>query len=228
MKRIGMVVAIKREIAAVLEKFGQPLSEKRFGTMSVSDYRGQGYDLFVAHSGAGEIAAAAATELLIDLYQAEMILNVGVVGGLTPEMASARSVIVTKVVHYDYDASPIDPVVPGQYLELPDVYIPTDARLAARALTICPDLKPVICASADRFIDKSERKAALHEAYGAEVCDMESAAISLTAHRHGIPALLLKTVADSITGGAEGFEKSCRETALVAMEIAVKLIGELK
>lgn len=227
MKKIGMVVAIEREIRAVLEEFGRPVEEKKFGPITVHTYERAGALLYVAHSGIGEIAAAAATQLLISVYNVEMILNCGVVGGLTADMGTKKTTVVKAVVHYDYDSSPIDPVVPGQYIELPDVYIPTDATLVEKALKFFPELTAVICASADKFVAEADAKTALHDRYGAEVCDMESAGISLTCFRNNVPVMMLKTVADAIDGGADGYEKACLSTAKVCMGIAEKLIGEL-
>lgn len=227
MKKIGMVVAIEREIRAVLQKFGEPKDEKMYGQISVRTYEKGDAVLYVAHSGIAEIAAAAATQLLISLYNVELLLNCGVVGGLTEEMGTAKTTVVKSVVHYDYDSSDIDPVVPGQYLELPSVYIPTDEALVEKAVTLFPELRAVICASADKFVNSKEAKQELHAKYGAEVCDMESAGIALTCHRNGVPTLMLKTVADAIEGGADGFEKACVETANICMGIAEKLIEEL-
>lgn len=227
MMKIGMVVAVEREIRACLEEFGTPTKEETYGNIVIRTYVRDDAELFVAHSGMGEIAAAATTQLLISLYHVDLILNCGVVGGLTDEMATAKTTVVEKVVHYDVDSSAIDPVVPGQYEELPDVYIPTTKELVEKVTALYPDVRPSVCASADKFVAEAEKKAALHEAFSADICDMESAGIALTCHRNHTKLLMLKTVADSITGGAEGFENACLETARVCMGIAEKLIKEL-
>ena len=56
---------------------------------------------------------------------------------------------------------------------------------------------------------------------------MESAAIALTAYRGGVPALMIKTVSDAVTGGAEEFLTACRRTASICMEIALRLAKEV-
>lgn len=227
MKKIGMVVAIEREIRAALEQFGTPKKEEKFGPIAVRTYEINDAELYVAHSGIGEIAASAATQLLISLYHAELILNCGVVGGLTAEMASAKTCVVTSVVHYDVDSSAIDPIPPARYMDVPSIYIPTSDTYAEKAVTLFPELRKAICCSADKFVAEAERKAALHDMYQGDICDMESAGIALTAYRNEVPVLMIKTVADSITGGAEGFEQSCLSTARICMEIALKIIEQL-
>ena len=56
---------------------------------------------------------------------------------------------------------------------------------------------------------------------------ISSAAIALTAYRAGVPALLIKTVSDAVTGGAEEFLAACRRTASICMEMALKLAKEV-
>ena len=224
-KRIGMVVAV--EIDAVLQHLGEPVETASFGSLPVRVYDLGDAVMYVAHSGAGEIGAAAATELLIALYRVDFILNFGVVGGLTEEMNTASSALVEKVVHYDFDTSQIDHCEAGRYLELPDVYIPLDKALLGKASEAFPELPRVICASADKFVADPEAKRELHRRYNASICDMESAAIALTAYRAGVPALMIKTVSDAVTGGADEFWAACRETASICMEIAMKLVKEL-
>ena len=125
MKKIGMLVAVEME--AVLSKYGEAESVLEENGYRIRVYKMPGYDLFVLNSGAGEIAAAAGTQQLITGHGVEMIVNFGVVGGLTPEMKKTKACIVEKIVHYDFDTSPIDPVRPGDQLRL-EVDIPDNTK----------------------------------------------------------------------------------------------------
>lgn len=225
MKKIGMVVAC--EIDAVLRKYGTPAEEFNDYGFNTRLYHCDGYDIYAMHTGVGEIAAAAGTQVLISVYKVDFILNFGVVGGLTKEMGIARSAVVTKIVHYDMDTSAIDHVEVGRYLEYPDVFIPTTKEMVEKAMEIAPELVPVVCASADKFVEGEEKKSALHKTYGADICEMESAGIALTCNRSKVPFLMIKTVSDSITGGADEFTKAVNETSDVALSIAEKVIQSL-
>lgn len=227
MKTIGMVVAVQTEMDAVLKRYGEPVDTKITRGGRILTYQMPTYTLCICNCGAGEIAAAAATQLLIATCGVDMILNFGVVGGLTPAMAKTRTCVVEKVVHYDFDTSPIDPVVEGQYLEYPDVYIPTTPELVDKAVSLFPSLKRVICASADKFVDLPERKAALNTRFSAEICEMEAAGVVLTCNRCGVPCLLIKTVSDSIEGGAAEFHDAIKDTAIICLDIADAIMREL-
>ncbi len=228
MKKIGMVVAIAREIRAVFEKYGTPEKTETFGSFSLWYYQNEDYELIVMGSGAGEIGAASAVQHLISAHHVDMILNYGVVGGLTPEMALSNTVLVHSVVHYDMDTSACDDCEPARYLELPDIFIPADQRLLDRALSQHPELSAVVCASADKFVADPDRKKELHERFGAKICDMESAGIALTCLRNQIPCLMVKTVSDSIGGGAGEFERSVISSASVALDIADRIMKEIQ
>ena len=225
MKKIGMLVAV--EMGAVLSRYGTARSVETRHGFEVRTYEMDGYTLYVMHSGAGEIAAAAAAALLFDRYEVELLVNFGVVGGLTAEMAQTKTCVVEKVVHYDFDTSAYDGTLPGQYAEYPDVYLPATASLVERAVQIAPELKRVICASADKFVDGQEAKSALHEKFGADICEMEAAAVVLTCNRSDVPCLLIKTVSDGLLGGAEEFGVALQHTSELCLEVADRIIREL-
>ncbi len=227
MKKIGMLVAITREMQAVLARYGRAVSEETRCGVRVLRYDMDGYELIVAGSGAGEIAAAAACALLIDRYEVGLVVNFGVVGGLSEEMTRTKTCVVERVVHYDFDTSACDGTLPGQYCEYPDVYLPATRALVERAIALAPELKAVTCASGDKFVEGRERKSALREQFGADICEMEAAAVVLTCDRSGVPCLLIKTVADALADGAEDFGTAVRHSAERCLDVADKIIREL-
>ncbi len=225
MKKIGMIVAV--EIQAVLDKYGSQLEEQFVDGFQVKILHKDNYSLYIVKTGAGEISAAAGTQLLISKFAVDFIINFGVVGGLTPEMALAKTVVVEKVVHYDMDTSEIDGWEVGRYPEYETIFIPVNAEMLELALNIQPDLKKVTCASADKFVGDPARKAALHTMYGAEICEMEAAGILLTCNRASVPCLMIKTVSDSISGGAEEFAAEVKRSAGVCLDIADQIIERI-
>ena len=224
-KRIGMMVAV--EIDSVVGKYGAPLVEHDSFGFKVYEYDVNGIRLFVVHSGAGEIAAAAATQLLITHYGVEAVVNFGVVGGLTDEMKLARTVVVERVVHYDFDTSALDNCRVGRYMNYPDVYIHLSQELVAKALEVEPSLKAVTCASGDKFVADPEAKRRLAAEFDADICEMELAAIAMTCDRCGVPCVALKTVSDGIEGGAEEFSRCVRESGDICLRVTEKIMAQL-
>ena len=218
-KKIGMIVAV--EIAAVMKRYEGRLEDASVPGFEVKLLRNEDYELYIVNSGAGEIASSSAVQLLISHFGVSMVVNFGVVGGLTPEMSVAKLAVVTDVVQVSSDPAVFTSV------GYPTCNIPATDALVKAALAIEPDLKPVICASGDKFIGSSERKWALHEEYNADICEMEAAGIVLTCNRNNVPCLLIKAVSDSMGGGAEEFAKEFERCADICLETVDKLIRML-
>lgn len=174
----------------------------------------------------GEIAAAAACQLLITKYRADVIFNFGVVGALTDKTSLLSTVLVRDVVHYDMDTSQIDPFPVGRYECFDDVAVPCDGVLLARALS-ARNLPVVRCASADKFVASPAQKAALNSDFGADICDMESAGILFTCKFNNIPCLLVKSVSDSLIGGANEYEQNCVRAAADFFALAAVIADAL-
>ena len=225
MKKIGMLVAV--EMDAVLGRYGTAKSVENRHGFEMHQYDMGAYELYVLRSGAGEIAAAAAAELLIDRYEVEMIVNFGVVGGLTAEMAQTKTCVVEKVVHYDFDTVAYDHCLPGQYMGYADEFLRPAPELIDKATALCPELKRVTCASGDKFVAGETAKSALHTRWGADICEMEAAAVVLTCDRAQVPCLLIKTVSDGLTQGGEDFGTALQHTSALCLEVADRIIREL-
>ncbi len=226
MKKIGMIVAV--EIQSVLDKFGAKLTEqKNKAGYLVLEYSTEQYQLVIVSCGAGEIAAASGTQFLISEYHVDMIINFGIVGGLTEEMSKTKVCIVEKVVHYDFDTSTVDNVEVGRYLDYPDIYIPTSSQLLQKSIELNPTLLPVICASGDKFIADPKQKVELHRKFGAQICEMEAAGIVLTCNRNEVPCMMIKIVSDGITGGVEEFLETKDEAASICLEVVNQIVNEM-
>ncbi|MDO4815089.1 MAG: 5'-methylthioadenosine/S-adenosylhomocysteine nucleosidase [Bacillota bacterium] len=223
--KIGIVVAV--EIGAVLSRYGEPCETQKLQGYTVRTYRGDSFDMFVVDSGAGEISAAMSTQLLIDRFGVDMILNFGAVGALTEEMKTSELCVVKSVIHYDFDTTGWLNLKRGQYPGNSSPYLEATPELVRRVLELKPDIIPTVCASADKFIDKAEDKIALREAYGADICEMEAAGILLTCLRNDIPCLLIKAVSDSLIGGGAEFLQELERVSLVCFDVVDKLLQEI-
>ena len=76
MKKIGMLVAV--ELDAVLQKFGTLLEPIHMEGFDVYEYQMEDAHIYVLPSGAGEIPAAAGTQLLISVFQVDVIIKYAV------------------------------------------------------------------------------------------------------------------------------------------------------
>lgn len=227
MKTIGLVVAMTKEIMPFLERQSgkvEKLSDFPFETYSCEI---NGKRTVCVKSGVGEVFAAAATQYLITKYSPEIIVNFGVCGSLTDNFDTKEIAIVGGVAYYLFDTSAIDGTKVGQYTGEDDVIMYTDKNLAEKARKILGGKTQItICASGDKFVADEGEKKRLREDFNAEICEMESAGVLITARNSNVPCLIIKGVSDG-KGGAEEYLKMVSMASEKCAEIVTGLCGEL-
>lgn len=197
MKKVGIVLALAVELENVLNALGSVEKVEDVGAYEVYFVLHGRHQLYLAVSGVGEIAASATTQMLITKYNVDAIVNFGFVGALDDTLECQQVVAVKDMVHYDFDISAIDNVSVGRYPEFAESFIPCDADLLQKAVNAYSGLQQVRIASGDKFIADSQKKRWLIEAFHADICDMESAGIILTATRNNVPVMCLKVISDN-------------------------------
>lgn len=218
MKQIGVLVAV--EIRAVLEKYQEQLTKKEEAGFSVYSLQRRDYQLHFVHSGAGLIRAAAAIQILCDRYNIDFLMNFGIVGALVEGLSVGETCLVSRVVHYQMDGSQFDGRPVGRYDGKSDIYLPASQAILQEVSRLYPELPLVTAASGDRFVGRAEDKVQLHEDFGAHICDMESASVVLVSEFNSIPNLMIKTVSDSLHGGAQECIHRSFDTAETCFAIA--------
>ena len=224
-KKIGMVVAMDKEISPFLDKMGKALKTQEVGGHKVLSYKINGKEVYLIKSGIGEIYAASSTAILINLFKCDLILNFGVCGSLINKVGVMQSVVVNGVVHYDFDLSEIDNVKVGQYPGYDTPVIPCDDRYIPIIKKVMGDVSEAICASADKFVADKDKKEYLYSTFGATVCDMESAGVLLTSSGANVPAIIIKAVSDG-EGGVEDFNALVHKASLQYVNAVNEIIKE--
>ena len=195
MKKIGIVVAHATECENLLIKLGKCEIINLYGDFFVRKFALNDKEIYFAESNAGEIRAAITTQILIDRFNIDCVINFGVAGGLK-KGTRGNIYIVTGVGHYDFDTSAIDDVVRGQYEIFDSAVIGTDNYLIETAKRLLPTADYAVCASGDKFISDPEFKEGLIKDFSASVCEMEAAGVLITAKLANIPCAVIKIVSD--------------------------------
>ena len=220
--RIGIVIAIERELKAFLAAGGD-VEHMTVGRREAYHTQMGNHEIYAVKSGWGEIDAASATQFLITAFDCELIMNFGVAGALRRGLEVKDLFAVAGAINYDFDTSSIDPVAPHQYAEYEDERIPLDAELVAFAKQIRPDIRETVVASGERFVDDPADKTALAN-LGCDICDMEIAAIARVAERNGVRAFSVKCISDTYDGDGGDFQKNVEAGAVKAFALLRELL----
>ena len=126
MKRYGIIAAMKEEMQEIekimTDKEKQKIYELNF-------IRGKINDAYVVlvEAGVGKVNAARTTQVLIDNFQVDGIINVGSAGSSNDELDIGDIVIGNKIVQHDFDITAFGH--PKGYISNVGQYIESDRTL---------------------------------------------------------------------------------------------------
>lgn len=217
MARLGLIAALRPELAAVLDR----MPDERRQLVAGREYwlgHWHGHELVAVLSRIGKVAAATTATVLIERFEVDRIVFTGVAGGLAQNVAVGNVVVASELLQHDMDASPLYP----KY-EVPltgSSRFPTDSALSQALLSAArsvlaspaetlgqevfaefnlhtPQVHEGLIVSGDRFVSTSAESQALRVALpDALAVEMEGAAVAQVCHDYGLPFAALRTISD--------------------------------
>lgn len=202
--RIAIITAMAEETLPILEKLGNVVAENTISGVYIRQIETNGDTIYLATSGVGEIKAALAVQVLVDLFDVDVVLNFGFVGALNPNLVIGELVACSKVCHYQFDVTLVDTDRKiGQYNGMKDNFFYLDKNLLKGFLHIVgKPLKSVSVASADKFVAGKENKETLFREFACDVCDMELAGLAIACERNSLPLFSVKVISDKADDSA--------------------------
>lgn len=227
---IGIVTAIKEEYNAIKRLMVNQI-DRHFAKMDFTVGLIGNTSVILGECGQGKVNAACCTQLIIDRFLVNTIINVGIAGGIGPEVNINDVIISDKAIQYDMDAT-------GEGFELGEVpdfgfvefkASPKLIRIAknsAEVYKIAHKIGTVL--SADQFVDSQEKKNEILENFEGLVCEMEGAAIAQVCYLNNVPFIIIRSVSDNATEDANeliqfNVEEAINKTTSIVESLAVNL-----
>ena len=225
---IGIIGAMEEEVA-ILKKEMQVEETVDYASMQFCKGTLCGKDVVIVRSGIGKVNAAACTQVLVDKFGAEVIINTGVAGSLDASIDIGDMVISTDLVEHDMDTTTFgDPL--GQVPRMDTFSFPADPTLVGKAIAANEEANPDIktftgrIVSGDQFVSAPEVKEKLVKHFGAKCTEMEGAAIAHAAYLNKVSCVIIRAISDKADNSATmdypTFEKK-------AIEHSVRLVRNL-
>ena len=189
---IGIVVALNSEAKALLEKVE---NLQNFKLADKTAYKGKlaNKDVVIAISGIGKVNAGFTTQILIDKFSPDFILNFGTCGGMNNSVEILKYYAVEKCAQFDFDLRELDGVPLGYIQDYDRAFFPT-------CLDGLDNFEKSIVASADRFTNDINDIKAIND-MGASLRDMEGGAIAQVCLSNNIPLVMIKGITDVFGSG---------------------------
>ncbi len=202
MNRIGIIGAMQIEIDLLLEK----LHIKEEHTIAgMPFYKGNYMDteIIVTRCGVGKVNAAVCTQILINKFDVDTIINTGVAGGLHPDVKVGDLVISTNVTHHDVSKNQMKNLFPFQESFIASKELRELAREACNSSSLNVSVHEGRIVSGECFVEDSKLKEQLVTEYAPHCTEMEGAAIGHVAHINDIPFLVIRSISDSADDEAQ-------------------------
>lgn len=225
---IGIIGAMEEEVASLKEEMDVQEIVEKAGMMFCKGIL-CGQKVVVVRSGVGKVNAGICAQILVDLFQVDLLINTGIAGSLDARIDIGDMVISTDALQHDIDASVFgDPV--GQIPRLDTFSFPADEALARKAIRANEKANPDIhtftgrIVSGDQFISSKEVKDRIVENFHPLCVEMEGAAIAQAAYLNKVSYVIIRAISDKADNSAcmdyPTFEKK-------AIAHSVRLMKEL-
>ena len=229
----GVIGAMESEIARLRGLLRGGAAETHAGLTFYSGTLGA-HRVVLVQSGIGKVNAARCTQLLIDKYTPDYIVNTGIAGGIGDGLAVADVVIGTELVQHDFDVRAFGyargNLCEADHRDTPTVFrgdeeLAQRFRKAAETLMDAGRVKTGRIVTGDLFVAGAEVKRELAETFGAVAAEMEGGAIAQVAALSGVPFIVLRAISDLADGSSPAsFDEFEQQTADLSASILRKLI----
>lgn len=198
---LGFICALSIEVEGIVNL----MENKEETTVAkITYHKGNifGKDVVCCECGIGKVNAAMSTQIMIDLYRPDVIINSGVAGSLSGDIRIGDIVISDDCVQHDMDATEMgDPLGQVQFNDEKRTYFPADKATADKLYDACRTIKDISVfrgriASGDIFIASHDRRQRVADDFNALACEMEGAAVGTVCYRNGVPFAILRSISD--------------------------------
>ena len=148
--------------------------------------------------GVGKVNAARCAQILIDIYDIDGIINVGVAGGVSDNLKIGDIIVADKLVQHDFDITAFNHN--KGYIPNVGVFMPCDENLSQILTNSLNKLKYNYyigtIASGDIFLTDTKMSQKIHTKFNALCVEMEGAAIAQVCTLCNMPFIVIRSISD--------------------------------
>lgn len=221
MKKIAVIGAMPSELADIRHMLGEAEIKRISGfDFYINEYKGN--KIINACCGIAKVNAALCTQVLIDNFSPDYVINAGVAGGMNTAVKVCDIVISTEVLPHD-----LDPHFLADYPPYCAVF-KADDKIMDTAEKVCSEFSVNSfrgrIVSGEQFISDSAVKAAIQEKFAPYAVDMESAAVGHCCFLNEMPFASIRCISDNADDeGAMSFDEFEKIAAKRVAEIVLRM-----
>ena len=204
MKYIGIIVAMDEEKEEILNLMKETKVKQIYDLRFIIG-KIRNKNCVLIKSGIGKVNAARTTQILIDNFELECVINAGAAGAINYLLNIGDIVIAKHVVQHDFDITAFGHSK-GYITGVGDKII-CDRELVSTFENMIKNMderiyniKIGVVASGDIFCTQIEMKNKINAKFNADVVDMECASVGQVCYLDDIPFISIRCVSDIPNG----------------------------
>lgn len=204
MKIYGIITAMKEEMNEI-EQIMEDVEQIKVFELNFLKGKINNIDIVLVESGVGKVNASRTTQILIDKFNVDIIINVGSAGSANDELNIGDIVIGSKLVQHDFDITAfghnkgfISNV--GDYIECDENLVKRFEKSILKIQDKEFKIKIGIIASGDIFCTELKMKNKIRNKFNADAIEMEGTAIAQVCKLDNIPFIVIRSISDKPNG----------------------------
>jgi len=226
--KIGILCAGDSEVAPFIPMIEECIITEK-AMLRFYEGKIEGRDVVTLFTGVCKVNAAIATQILIDTYGCNIIINSGTAGGMDDSLNIFDTVISNEVAYYDVDEEILTEFHPW----LDSIYFKADESLlflAKKSISNINSKYNIVFGrmiTGETFIE-DERRELINSKYAPLSVDMETASVAHVCYVNKIPFIAVRTITDTSShSGIEEFEKNCDKASQISANLVKCILREL-
>ena len=226
--KIGILCASDDELAPFLPIINNDKTTER---AMLRFHEGQigGIEVVALFSGVCKVNAAIASQILIDTFGVNIIVNSGTAGGIHSGLDVFDTVISTESCYHDVS----DDILTEFHPWMKSVFFEADKELIELSKVAASKTKTAgkifwgRMVTGEAFITDEGRQK-INEALAPLTVDMETASIAHVCYVNHIPFISVRCITDNAThSGIDNFEENCVKASTIAKDVTVAILNEI-
>ena len=203
MKKYGIIAAMQEERQEI-KNIMSNIEENNIYELTFLKGNINNTKVILVESGVGKVNAARVTQILIDRFNVEVILNVGSAAA-SEELEIGDIVIGEKMVQHDFDITAFGHQkgfisIVGEFVESDKDLIKKIEQTILKLQNHDFHVKKGIIATGDIFCTEIKMRDKIREKFNADAIEMEGASIAQVCKLDNIPFLIVRSISDTPNG----------------------------
>ena len=195
---IGIITAMEEEMVSIKKYISNIKTNIIYGIEFIEGSINN-HDIILCKSGVGKVNASRTTQLLIDNYNIDYVINIGVAGALNEKLNIGDIVIGKYLVQHDFDITKFN----HDKGYIPDIGVKIESSKELLDLFENSNFIKGTIATGDIFCTDKNMSLKIHNKFDADCVEMEGAAIAQVCFLCNKKFIIIRSISDVVNGTNE-------------------------